>query len=210
MTNNTFLNLPDEKKEKIIAVSTNEFAAKGYRGASINSIVKKLKIAKGSIFSYFGDKEGLFLHIFKFAVEKVKDYLRDVRENTKDQNIFERLKKILQAGVDFTDRHPNIYRVYIRMLLNSDIPLREDMQKSIREYAHEFLCELLYDAKEKNEIRKDLDIKIAAFTIEAVMDRFLQTRILPFLDPGADIYGADRKKCEELIDQIISILKKGI
>jgi AcrR family transcriptional regulator len=210
MAKNTFSNLPKEKKEKIISVSTSEFAHKGYKGTSINSIVKKLKIAKGSIFSYFGDKEGLFWHIFSFSVEKVKDYLREVRESTSEENIFERLKKIFTAGIDFTDKHPNIYRIYIRMLLNSDIPLREDMQKAIREYAHDFLCELLDDAKQRNELRKDLDIKIAAFTIEAVMDRFLQTRILPFLDPGAGIFGADKKKCEEQIDEIILILKNGL
>ncbi|MDY0132334.1 MAG: TetR/AcrR family transcriptional regulator [Desulforegulaceae bacterium] len=210
MAKQTFLNLPSDKKEKIIKVSTEEFASKGYKGASINSIVQKIEIAKGSIFSYFGDKEGLFLYIYKFAIEKVKDYLRDVREKTKNENIFERLKKIFESGVEFTDNHPNIYRIYIRMLLNSDIPLRKDIQKKIRKEAHEFLCELLYDAKIKGEIKKNTDIKLAAFVIEAVMDRFLQTRILPFLDPGADIFGANKKKCEELINEIIIILKTGL
>jgi AcrR family transcriptional regulator len=210
MGKDTFSNLPADKREKIIDVSTEEFALKGYKGASINSIVKKLKIAKGSVFSYFGDKEGLFLHIFSFSVEKVKNYLRDIREDTKEKNIFERLEYIFYAGVDFTEKHPLIYRIYIRSFLNSDIPLREDMQKAIRENAHEFICELLEDAKLKNEIRPDTNTALAAFTIEAIMDRFLQTRILPYLDPGTGIFGADKKKCKELINEIIYILKNGL
>lgn len=210
MSIKTFLNLPGKKKEKIIDISTKEFASNGYNGASINSIVKKLNIAKGSIFSYFGDKEGLFLYIFKFSVEKVKNYLREVRSQTTSENIFTRLKKIFLAGVKFTDEHPNIYRIYIRMLLNSDMPLRQDMQKAIREYAHEFLYELLEEAKNKGEICSNVNLPIAAFTIEAIMDRFLQTRILPFLDPGTGIYDVNNQKAEELIDEIIKILKNGL
>lgn len=206
----TFFNLPLRKREKIVEISTEEFAKSGYKGASVNSIVKKLNIAKGSIFSYFGDKEGLFLHIFRYSIEKVKDYLRKVRDETADQNLFLRLKSILTAGVEFTEKYPYIYRVYIRMTLNSDIPLKEDLQKAIRETAHEFLFELLEEAREKNEINTDTDLKIAAFTIEAVMDRFLQARVLPFLDPGTGIYCAEKEKTEELIDEIIKILKTGL
>lgn len=206
----TFLNLPHKKREKIIDVSTMEFASKGYKGASVNSIVKKLKIAKGSIFSYFGDKEGLFFHIFSYSIEKVKDYLRKVREDTTDKDIFTRLKSILTAGVEFTEKYPYIYRVYIRMTLSSDIPLKEELQKAIRENAHEFLIELLEDAKSQNEINPEIDLKVAAFTIEAIMDRFLQTRVLPFLDPGTGIYHAENEKIENLIDEIIKILKSGL
>lgn len=210
MSLNTFLNLPIKKREKIIDISTMEFASRGYKGASINSIVKKLNIAKGSIFNYFGDKEGLFLHIFNYSVEKVKDYLRGVRADTMDKDIFTRLRSILIAGVEFTHQYPYIYRVYIRMTLNSDMPLKEDLQKAIRGYAHEFLCELLIESREKNEINPQIDIGIAAFTIEAVMDRFLQTRVLPFMDPGLQIFSGDQKKAEELIDEVMKILKTGL
>ncbi|PIE75100.1 MAG: TetR family transcriptional regulator [Deltaproteobacteria bacterium] len=206
----TFFNIPIKKREKIIEASTKEFAHRGYSGASINSIITRIGIAKGSIFNYFGDKNGLFLYIFNYSVEKVKDYLRDVRLETSKVDFFSRLRQILQAGVEFTEKYPDIYRLYIRMILHSDIPLGENLQKSVREYAHDFLCGLLYEAIEKNEIKPEINVGVTAFAIEAVMDRFLQTRILPYLDPGTGLYNAAPEQTEKLINEIIEILKNGI
>ncbi len=60
----TFQNLSKEKQERITRIAVEEFAYKGFEGASINSMVGRMKIAKGSIFQYFGDKKGLFLFVF--------------------------------------------------------------------------------------------------------------------------------------------------
>lgn len=49
----TFLNLPKNKRHRITAVAVNEFATRGYAGASINRMIDRLQIAKGSIFQYF-------------------------------------------------------------------------------------------------------------------------------------------------------------
>ncbi len=50
----TFLNLPETKRRRITDVAVKEFAAQGYAGASINRMIDRLQIAKGSIFQYFG------------------------------------------------------------------------------------------------------------------------------------------------------------
>ena len=48
------------------------FAEHGYHQASVNRIVGRLGIAKGSLFQYFGSKEGLFRHLFARALEELK------------------------------------------------------------------------------------------------------------------------------------------
>jgi len=65
----TFENLPDEKRQNVLAEATLEFAEHGYHQASINRIVGRLGIAKGSLFKYFGNKQGLFDYIFGHAVD---------------------------------------------------------------------------------------------------------------------------------------------
>ena len=90
MPKRTFNNLPAGKREAIIRVVLEEFSENGYRKTSINTIVGRLGIAKGSIFQYFQDKEGLFLFIFKRSLEKVKHHLRTVRDQTHDLHLFVR------------------------------------------------------------------------------------------------------------------------
>ena len=67
---------PSDKQDRILDEALSEFAAKGYARASLNRLVSRLGIAKGSIFKYFRDKPGLFSQVFDFAVERVKRHLR--------------------------------------------------------------------------------------------------------------------------------------
>ncbi len=68
MPKQTFLNLPEEKRARIVDVALTEFAEKGYTGASITGIVAAAGIAKGSFYQYFEDKDDLYAHIFSASL----------------------------------------------------------------------------------------------------------------------------------------------
>ena len=53
----TFKNLEAAKQRKVLDAAIDEFADHGVREASMNRMVQKLGIAKGSLFQYFGNKE---------------------------------------------------------------------------------------------------------------------------------------------------------
>jgi len=143
----TFLNLPEDKRSRITEVAIREFAARGYEGASINRMIERLQIAKGSIFQYFGDKRGLFTYVFDLAMDMVKDYLRDVRDSTMDADLFARLNQTLAAGIAFVNDYPRIYALYLRLQSDQSIPLRDDILSSLRRYSHSYLRSLLKDAR---------------------------------------------------------------
>ncbi|MGD8916938.1 MAG: helix-turn-helix domain-containing protein, partial [Syntrophobacterales bacterium] len=52
----TFAKLPSEKQERVLDAAIEEFSRWGYDKASINRMVDRIGIAKGSIFQYFGSK----------------------------------------------------------------------------------------------------------------------------------------------------------
>ena len=56
----TFNKLDEAKKSKILDAAVDEFSRHGFRQASVNRMVEQIGIAKGSLFQYFGSKEGLF------------------------------------------------------------------------------------------------------------------------------------------------------
>lgn len=183
-----------------------EFAEKGYAAASINRMVEKAGIAKGSVFQYFGDKEGLFAAVFAHSLEKVKDELRKVRDNPARTDIFTRLAQILHTGLDFTRTHPLIYRLYTHLLSTPDMPLRNFLLTRIRKEGKDFLAELLEKAADRGEIRRDLPMQEALFLLEALMDRFLLASVLPYLGEGF----SDKKTMENHIPGFMDILEKGM
>lgn len=50
-----------EREEQIVAIAVDEFAARGYAGASMVDIAAKAGISKPLIYQYFGSKDGLYL-----------------------------------------------------------------------------------------------------------------------------------------------------
>ena len=206
----TFLNLPKDKRERITAVAVNEFADRGYAGASINRMIERLQIAKGSVFQYFGDKDGMFMYVFEVAMEMVKGYLRDVRDASREDDIFARLDRTLTAGIAFVKAHPRVYALYLRIQFDQTTPFRDKILKTLRQYSLAYLRSLLQDARDKGELRTDVDLDQAAFLLDAVMDRFLQSLSMEHFDAGLGIYRLGPEQAGQWARELVTILKTGM
>jgi len=214
----TFQNLSKNKQNRIIEAAIEEFSENGFEGASINAMVQRLKIAKGSIFQYFGDKKSLYLYVFNKSVEIVKDYLRTIRDQSVADDFPTRLRKTISSGVGFISSHPLLYRLYLKVLFDSKAPFRNDILLTLRTYSLDYLRSLLASAEEKKELQESLDIDKAAFILDAVMDRFLQAKTTKHLDAKLGIYennngnnkGKNNRSTDIWINEIVSILCQGM
>ncbi|RLA81623.1 MAG: TetR/AcrR family transcriptional regulator [Deltaproteobacteria bacterium] len=204
----TFFNLPEEKREKIIKAALEEFASKGWKGASVNSIVARAGIAKGSLYQYFRDKRSLFLFLFDKAVGVAKETLKRVKRQTAEKPLRERLRESLLAGVDFIERHPLLYRIYLQLVFERDVPFRQDLIGRLRVLSFDYILSLLEEALKRGEVREGLDLKAAAFLIDAVMERFLQLQAFPHLAPGWSPKG--REEVEQRVEELVDLIEKGV
>jgi AcrR family transcriptional regulator len=60
-----FSKLDPAKKAQIIRVATEEFAERGYERASLNRILVRSGMSKGSLYYYFADKDDLYRTVLK-------------------------------------------------------------------------------------------------------------------------------------------------
>ena len=90
MPTNTFFNLPEEKKNKILKSANKEFARVPLEQASIKNIVENAEIARGSFYQYFEDKQDLFDYLMTLKIGNMQKNLLDMieRENGNIINIF--------------------------------------------------------------------------------------------------------------------------
>lgn len=73
MPQQTFFNLDSLKQEKILNVAMEEFAFNSFEKVTIDNIVKKAGISKGSFYQYFLNKEDVYQYLFKIlGREKLK------------------------------------------------------------------------------------------------------------------------------------------
>lgn len=64
-----FHNLPAAQQDIILDVALGEFAAHGFRDASLNRIIEAAGMSKGSMYYYFDGKEDLYAHVIRMQLE---------------------------------------------------------------------------------------------------------------------------------------------
>lgn len=210
MVQQTFKNLENDKQQRILETAIEEFAAHGFRQASMNRMVQKLAIAKGSLFQYFVNKEGLFKVIFDYAVDLVRQSLRQVKHETAADDFFRRIRRSLLAGILFIQHHPKIYRIYLKMIFQEDFPLRAEFLQQVHLFSSEYLRPLVEKGIVDGDLRPDLDVDMAVFFLDALMDRFLQAYCVSFLDAGLGLYDASNAAIQQYVDAFIEIVRKGM
>ena len=80
MPTNTFFNLPEEKKNKILKAANKEFARVPLEQVSIKNIVEDAEIARGSFYQYFEDKEDLFDYMMDLKIGDIENKLNRLIE----------------------------------------------------------------------------------------------------------------------------------
>jgi len=162
------------------------------------------------LYQYFRSKQGLFLFVFDYALNLVKDYLRGVRSDTVHLDVFERIRETFLSGAGFVRKHPKLYNVYLRMVLEGGIPLRRQLIESIRSESVDFLESLLEEGRKRGEVAAHVDLRKTAFLLDAMLDRFLQAYSMAHQDAGLSIYRASDETLSQWADELIALLRRGI
>jgi AcrR family transcriptional regulator len=206
----TFLNLSEAKQARIIEAALTEFADKGYPQASLNVIVSRSGIAKGSLYQYFTDKSGIFLYIFDFAISMVRRLLVQVKESSLEEDFFTRLEKSLLAGVTFIKQHPKIHGIYLKILFDQQVPQRHELLQQVRRFASDYLQSLLRRAMARGELRPDLPLATTTFLLDALLDRFLQAASIPAFDVTLGLDQAGEAEIHLRVMELVDLLRHGL
>lgn len=104
MPTKVFLELDNEKKERIVSAALREFAEYGYDNSSTNRIVKNCGISKGSLFKYFESKEELYF----WLIETVSaEMAQDMALSTElPVGLTDRIKAYSAAEISWYIDHP--------------------------------------------------------------------------------------------------------
>lgn len=205
-----FLQLQPEKQSRVLEAAIEEFAEKGYARASMNLLVERAGISKGALFKYFGSKGGLFAFVYRMALERIKGYLKAVRDQSQGELFFSRLEKVMWAGVVFIEQNPGLARIYHNILFTGDSPYKAGILEELQRESVDFLKGLIEEGIKRGDLRSDLDPLTCAFAIQCVLDRFLQAHHLPFLGLGLGLHQASRETSREWIQRLRELLERGM
>jgi TetR/AcrR family transcriptional regulator len=205
----TFAKLPPDKRLKIEAALVREFAANGYQKASLNTVVNALGIAKGSLYQYFANKEAIFLYLFGQFTRMVKDTLQQPDESDSGLDLWSAVRRTILAGIAFIDRYPDYYHLYLNVLFERDVPHREELIATVREFSREYFSPLIARGQGQGEVAP-VPVTMVVFFIDAVLDRFLQGYARSYLDGGLGLAAMDGPGLHAQVDLLVETLKHGL
>lgn len=201
--------MPVEKQQLIEDLSISEFAAFGYDKASINRIVDKCQIAKGSFYQYFEDKKDLFLYLVKRINEKKLEHISPVFNNPEHYDFFTLIRELFVSGLKFAANNPEITLMGNWLFKSKDHPIYNEVVSVGLQNAQNAYADLLKLAISRNEIRDDIDLDFMSYIISS-----LNVNVVEYYFQNVKGEEPDMRKFDEgiieTVDLLLDFIKNGI
>ncbi len=206
MPKETFFNLPEQKRARVIEAALDEFATHPYHKARITAIADQAGIAKGSFYQYFADKKDLFKYIADLVVNKKLEYLNhDMMLNKDKYGFFELLHELYLSGFRFAKENPRLVDIVNNLFNNKE--LQRELWNDYEDQSFDYFQLLLKEGLAKGELDPTIDTALVSRLLTGI-NYSLGDILYKGKDGKIDL--DDEAGLMETIDQMLAFIKNGI
>jgi AcrR family transcriptional regulator len=196
-----FANLDLDTRYRILETAAEEFAARGFDGVSLNRLIERLEMSKGSFYYYFDDKADLFSTVADLAWAIVLPSGNLDFEIFDAENFWPSLEALMQDARERVRANPWLVGFTRLMYDPPDVAgVRESLAEKF-DQARRWQAALIGRGQELGTVRADLPIEL------------LQALLV-----GADEAGdrwfvnnwerLDEKELERLFEEVFAIFRR--
>jgi AcrR family transcriptional regulator len=209
MPKQTFLNLPEEKREFIINAAIDEFVEYGLENASTNRIVSNSGISKGSFYQYFEDKLDVFMYLLNLLEQEKTEFFKDKRPPSMNMDTFGYFRWMIKTGMEFNSTHPHMTQAISRVLLGDGMYYGTYFAE-YRQKTTLALRMMIEQAIERGEVDPSVDVDLAVMVMET-WSNAIGTYILNEGMKQDNVMAWIRSpKTQETIDKLLYVMEYGL
>lgn len=164
-----------EKYDAILEAAIRVMAEYGYHRAQVSKIAKEAKVADGTIYLYFENKEDLLISIFR---EKIGSFVWRVKRLIATyQEPEKKLAQIITLHLDYLESNP-AFAVVLQMEIRQSNP---QVRKTIGELMQVYLNlieHVMEEGKSSGIFRADLDTRLARKMIFGTLDELVTSWVI--------------------------------
>jgi|GEM_PF-4176804 len=190
-----------ERYEDLLRVATDVFADEGFNGSSVNRMAKQVGVGVGTIYSYFDDKEDLFLACVDRAA---KTDLAGKREHLDDSlPALDMLKSIVRIDHELMERDPAGQRLLKSVFygINSQLAITPEAQQ-LYFGSIDLVERALRKGEDEGVFELGADLPVAALLINGLMETFFVL--------GRTLGGDTTSGTVELAERALELVCRGI
>ncbi len=201
-----FKKLAPEKQQQIIRAALKEFANQGYDRASTNQIVKEAGIGKGMLFYYFKSKWDLYIYLFDYSLDVIREeFLNKIDRNIDD--FIDLLSHISRVKFQFFLKNPEISSFFTSFVLvdHKLDELPDELKMKFSEVYREGNSLMFNTKKNLSFLRDDIDKEKAYQLIVWTLRGYQQDFLEKF--KGKRLIDLDMEEMWKEFDEYLEILR---
>ncbi|WP_160032350.1 TetR/AcrR family transcriptional regulator [Paenibacillus sp. An7] len=150
---------PIDRRKQILKAAAKSFALFGYKATTMDQVAKIANVGKGTIYTFFTNKEELFDEILHEVIVEMKNLAE--KELDHEQTFFNNLFRILDSLLEFREQHDLLIKLSQEVREFGTLQAKTGNAK-VEGVITGYLEKELRLAQEKGEI-KPCDPKVASF-----------------------------------------------
>lgn len=209
MPKDTFFNLNEEKREKVVRSAISEFLKHGFEKGNVGDIAKNAGVAKGSLYQYFEDKKELFMYSVSWSIEL---FIKKLQNDTVpgDINIFDYFYQS-SAGTLMQIKEEREIAVFIQdVFLGKYSSVADESITIMMKAADEYVLRLIREGKENGSIRKDISDNILSMFLTGASMKIKEYLLKKARNAGTDLIDEEFETYESDIKAMLELLKNGM
>ncbi|HSH52391.1 MAG TPA: TetR/AcrR family transcriptional regulator [Bacteroidales bacterium] len=148
-----------EREKELLEAALDEFTMKNYEEASLNNIIKKAGISKGTFYYHFRDKQSLYLYLLEHSVktkwEFINNRIKEYAESYEEKDIFEKFKLQARIGAEFATAFPKYHMLSKMFTKEKGNKIYEVAKDVLGKDTDESLEKMIYDAVDRGDFRNE-------------------------------------------------------
>jgi len=207
MPNQTFFNLPDDKRQMIVRAAMEEFSKASYSEASTNQICKKGQMAKGSFYQYFQDKQDLYDYVMTLANSVKIEFFAKSLEQLPNMGLLDQVKLVYVKGVEFARKHPMYAALGDKFSKETDEAAKSAVLEGTVQQAGTFFEVLIQQGKSRGEIVESVSTVALAKLLQTLNQTVYEHMLEQY---GSVDYEHHEKEMHVFVEELLDILANGV
>ncbi|WP_409346277.1 TetR/AcrR family transcriptional regulator [Paenibacillus sp. MBLB4367] len=150
-----------DRRKQIVEAATKSFALMGYKATTMEHVARIAGVGKGTIYTFFTQKEELFDEIMRNFIQEMKELAEHVLDSGKP--LFDNMHPLLFELLDFRRKHELTIRLSLEVK-EIGTPKAIEGMRQVEQAILAFVQRKVQDSLDKGEI-KPCDPEITAFVI---------------------------------------------
>ena len=188
----TWERLPEARRRAVLDAAETEFAARGFSGGSLNTIVREAGIAKGSLFQYFEDKADLYAHLAELASVRIRARMEEHIEGLDwEADFFGALGSTMRFWTEYFARHPVDRAMTAAVNLEPEESTRTAVRVKVNRHYVEVLAPLVAAAGANGSLRPGADLDAFLALLMLILPHLAIAPHHAGLDPVLGLFEGD-------------------